>query len=142
MRETLEEIENSKIKVYDYEKVKSSETIQNNKFIEQVFSLQKLARELTNIASTDALKKEEFSFSVIDDKLIARLKQLNKVRNMWISYRVYNHLINKHFQSLENLNKLEQNKNPITNVEKKGNIMFETSSIINSVLEAIENNSL
>lgn len=80
MRDIMGNIENSKIDELDLNAVQTIETAHNNEFFELVFSLQKLARELTSIASTDNQKKEKFPENVINDQFIAKLNRLNEVK--------------------------------------------------------------
>lgn len=79
MREVLGSIENMSIERFNEDSCVSAVTTKNNQFMEVVFSLQRLAREMTNIASTDNLKPENFSFSSIDRELIKKLEALNRV---------------------------------------------------------------
>jgi hypothetical protein len=80
MRDTLSGIENTKIEETNLNELRATETERNNEFFELVFSLQRIARELTSIATANKQKKEELPVGFVDAGFIARLTHLDKVK--------------------------------------------------------------
>ncbi|KAG5679281.1 hypothetical protein PVAND_008860 [Polypedilum vanderplanki] len=121
-RELLGQITNTHIEEQNLNDFKVAETQRNNKFFEMVFNLQKIARELTSIASMNRKNKEELPDEVIDNQFIERIITLDKC--------------------LENILELQKNKNPIENVERREDIKLKVSSTMNAILEALKKHSM
>lgn len=79
IKNVLESIENDKIELYDEESSVANVMTKNNKFFELVFTLQRLAREMTSIASTDNISSKNSEFPIIDNDFVDQLQQLDKV---------------------------------------------------------------
>jgi hypothetical protein len=120
MKKIIESIHNTSIKEDDGNLAFEAVTTSHNNFIQLVFGLQKIANEMSVIASNDSVPTDNISLSFIDDDFIDRLKQLDKC--------------------LSDMQKLHANKDPVTNLEKKPNLKLEYTSIINNILGTINNN--
>ncbi|CAG9801493.1 unnamed protein product [Chironomus riparius] len=120
MRKIIESIHKTSIKEDDGNSAFETVTTSHNNFLQLVFGLQKIANEMAVIASNDSVPSDNPSLSFIDDELIDQLKQLDKC--------------------LSDMQKLYENKNPVTNLEKKQNLKLEYTSIINNILGTINNN--
>jgi hypothetical protein len=81
IRTVLESISDFIIKVPDLHSIKDKETSTNTSFVDLVMSLQKLAKEMQNIASSDTVRDEQESFN-IDGKLVYGLTLLTQVSSM------------------------------------------------------------
>lgn len=100
--------------------ISSRETERKNEFIELVFTLQKLAKELRNIALTDDLKnKVDLKSLPINDELIDDLKKLS--------------------ENLERVQKLDANKNPLSAIPKIEKNLIN-NPVITSICESVRNN--
>lgn len=100
--------------------ISSQETERKNGFIELVFTLQKLAKELRNIALTDDLKnKVDLKSLPINDDFINDLRKLSK--------------------NLEGVQKLDANKNPLSAIPKRENNSIN-NPVITDICESIRNN--
>lgn len=78
IRSVLESIHNSSIRCPNLNAIKEKETAKNVKFCDLVMSLQKFAKELNNIASSDKLVSEQDSL-IIDSNLLLDLDRLSQV---------------------------------------------------------------
>lgn len=112
LKKVLDSIIDCPMIIPDIGKVSAEETERKNEFIELVLSLQKLAKELRNIAMTDNPKnKVDLKFLPINNEFLNDLKQL----------RV----------SLEGIQKLDANKNPISVIPMKENHQIHNSILCN-----------
>lgn len=74
----LEGISNTSINAPDLNSIANKETSKNSTFVDLLMKLQKLSKELRNIASTDNIVQDEESLN-IDDKLINSLSRISEV---------------------------------------------------------------
>lgn len=84
IRNIIETISNTRLNVPDLNFIKNKETSANAKFVDLVMNLQKLAKELNSIASSDTTLKE--NNTTVGSQLINDLQRLSAVRHK-------NHLI-------------------------------------------------
>lgn len=78
IRGALQSITESSFNVLDINSLHHSETNKNTKFCDLVMSLQKLAKDLQSIASSDSNSVSD-EYPAIDSQLINNLQQLNHV---------------------------------------------------------------
>lgn len=81
IRSIIESIKNSDIKVAALDSIKDKETAKNTKFVDMIFNLQKIAKELQSIATTIDYAAEVNSLE-IDQELISDLRKLSQVTNL------------------------------------------------------------
>lgn len=74
----LKGIKNCPMQIPDLTKIKQNETEKRNKFTDLVFQLQRLAKEMKNIATTDNLK-DKVETVKLDDAFLEDLNHLSKV---------------------------------------------------------------
>ncbi|XP_070501977.1 uncharacterized protein [Chironomus tepperi] len=120
MRTTIGSIKNTSIIEDDGNSAFEAVTTSNNNFLQMVFGLQRIANEMKVIASNDSVTSDSLSLSFVDDTFIDRLKKIDKC--------------------LGDMQKLHENKNPVTNLERKENLKLEYTAIINNILGTIEKN--
>jgi hypothetical protein len=85
----LESISNSPLNVPDLTTIAAGVTEQKSHFIELVFSLRRLMKELTSIAATDKIEKEVSLPGKVDDDFLSSLQHLNEVRKKTILIALY-----------------------------------------------------
>lgn len=119
IRNILEGIKNKALKDVDLMDINDKETARQITFQELIMMLQKLAKELQSIASSD-VSNSTFKAPAINNDLIEDLNKLT--------------------QTLTNIQTC--GKNPISEELKQGNCSFELTSVINALLETIEKNPL
>lgn len=101
IRTILESISNSVIKVPDMNSIKSKETANHTSFVDTVMSLQKLAKELQNIALSDNAGEEQETFN-IDEKFVTDLTHLSQVGSMklrWLKRKLINFFLDTRWHS-------------------------------------------
>lgn len=120
MKQVLNRIIDCSIEIPNTNSISSQVTERKNGFIELVFTLQKLAKELRNIAMTDNLKnKLDLNSLQINGEFINDLKNLS--------------------QNLEDIQKLDANKNPLNNIPRK-KIDLNQNPVISGIYESIRSN--
>lgn len=87
IRNTLESISNSSINAPDLNSISNKETAKSNSFVDLFTKLQKLSKELQNIASTDTAEGEDDLN--IDVTFIERLKRLSEVSANLLSLQAF-----------------------------------------------------
>lgn len=117
IRSTLKTICNSTIEPPDLNSVKDKESSRMLNFSENMMNLQKLAKELHKIASTDKTNDDQKEFH-IDKELVDDLKQLS--------------------QFLADIN--DSSTNPLAHLPKQDLCSFDLTRAINDILNAIEQN--
>jgi len=91
IKANVERISNSSIQPPDIQQAQEEASNRNSALVDQASKLQKIAREIQNIANTDKLESSEPSIQ-LDDDLISNLQKLSQVSELQ-NQQSYRHLI-------------------------------------------------
>lgn len=138
IRKVAENIKNIRIEYPNLDEIQNQETKKNEKFNGLFIKLQKISKELENIASTETTAQNQ-DMPKVGEELVENLKRLNQVS--FVEFTGLDHdpqCIN--FQMMSDFKLCSTN--PMAEMQKQDSCSFLLTGVVNSVLEAIEKNPL